>query len=300
MMQNVSLSSSIFMFLSLNAFCISQVIAYSPPPLPVVLPEVCQQQGSCSPDIALVDTALHSVQQDIHQMRHTINFTKRHACVPEDKTNLTDSATSATCLKANILMNLLQEAEEVAESLDLDTYYFHRQRFSPREVASLLLQGLGLLGATIFFGYLAYYAVGSLFVTGVLLVDILMDLPSIFAKAMFIPFFLIAAEIFIFGYFIVGSFSLLLVLASVVESCSFIFAHNPLVLECLGMATIVTAMLSLSTPVGASTCNVIDDRDAPGTQEVVCGQVKFADVAEDNDDDGNKNGDENEGEDEHQ
>jgi hypothetical protein len=59
-------------------------------------------------------------------------------------------------------------------------------------------------------------------------------------------------EIFIFGYFLVGSFSLLLVVASVIESCSFLFAHNPVVLECLGMATIATAMLSLSKPISAS------------------------------------------------
>ena len=58
-------------------------------------------------------------------------------------------------------------------------------------------------------------------------------------------------EIFIFGYFLVGSFSLVLVLASVIESCSFLFAHNPMVLEGLGVATIVTAMLSLTTPTGS-------------------------------------------------
>jgi hypothetical protein len=184
------LSSCFLVLLYLGAFCVFQTSAFGPHPVPVVLPDVCQE-GSCSPDIALVDTALHSIQQDIHQMRHTINFTKRHACEPQDNTNVTDSSTSSTCLKANILMNLLNEAEQVAGSLDLDTYYFHRQRFSPREVASLLLQGLGLLGAIILAGYMVYYAMGSLFVTGVLLVDILIDLPNIFAKAMFIPFFLI-------------------------------------------------------------------------------------------------------------
>lgn len=185
------LSSSVLLFLVLNTFCF-QVMAFflglHKAPVPVVLPEIYQEGGLS--EIALVDTALHSVQQDIHQMRHTINFTKRHACIPEDKQNVTEAVTS-TCLKANVLMNLLKEAEEVAGSLDLDTYYFHRQRFSPREVASLLLQGLGLLGSTIFFAYLVYYAIGSICVTGVLLIDILMDLPFVFAKAMYIPFFLV-------------------------------------------------------------------------------------------------------------
>lgn len=184
--------SSTLLFLVLNAFCVDAIafLGLHNPPVPVILREVYQKEGSS--DIALVDTALHSVQQDIHQMRHTINFTKRHACIPGDKFNITtDIATSSTCLKAHVLMNLLKEAEEVAGSLDLDTYYFHRQRFSPREIASLLLQGIGLLGATICFGYLLYYALASICVTGVLLVDILTDLPFAFATAMYIPIFLI-------------------------------------------------------------------------------------------------------------
>lgn len=283
----------------MNAICIQQVTGFfglHVAPVPVVVPHVCAEEGSCSSNIALVDTALHSVQQDIHQMRHTLNFTKRHACVipaGHYKLNLTDST---TCLKANVLMNLLKEAEEVAESLDLDTYYFHRQRYSPREIASILLQGLGLLGTTIFFGYLLYYAVGSVFVTGVLLVDIFMHLPFLFAKIMFIPFFLvgkieddnknmlyylsnivcmmmcfcvIVVEVFVFGYFLVGSFSLIVVLASVIESCSFLFAHQPVILEGLGVVTVVTAMLSLSKPFTSSNTSTIVNNKKEEGEDIV-------------------------------
>lgn len=143
-------------------------------------------------NVALIDTAMHSVQQDIHQMRHVINFTKRHACVEGQQTvSNTVSNDTVICTKAQILMNLLKEAEEVAAALDLDTYNFHRQRFSSREVASLLLQGVGLLGAAISFTYITYFAVASVFVTGVLMFEIVMDLPLLIAKAMYIPFFFI-------------------------------------------------------------------------------------------------------------
>lgn len=77
-------------------------------------------------NVALIDTAMHSVQQDIHQMRHVINFTKRHACVEGQQTvSNTVSNDTVICTKAQILMNLLKEAEEVAAALDLDTYNFH-------------------------------------------------------------------------------------------------------------------------------------------------------------------------------
>ena len=49
-----------------------------------------------------------------------------------------------------------------------------------------------------------------------------------------------------------GSFSLLVLLASTIESCTFLFAHNPLVLECLGVVTIIIAMLSLAQPGGSN------------------------------------------------
>ena len=57
-------------------------------------------------------------------------------------------------------------------------------------------------------------------------------------------------ELFFFGYFFVGSFSLVIALAAIIESASFLFAHSPTVLESVGVATIIVAMLSLSKPIG--------------------------------------------------
>lgn len=80
-------------------------------------------------------------------------------------------------------------------------------------------------------------------------------------------------ELFVFGYFLVGSFSLLVVLASVIESCSFLFAHNPVVLETLGVVTIVTAMLSLSKPIGSKPESiVITDSGDADSKEVASGK----------------------------
>jgi len=237
--------------------CVDQAGALRPVPEAVVLPKVCEDEGKgmCSSNVALMDTALHSIQQELHQMRHVINFTKRHTCVVPNSINVSDSKPSPQCEKATVLMKLLKESEDVAAALDLDTYYFHRHRFSAREVSSLFLQGVGLLGATIIFGYLLYYTVMSFFFTGVLFAEILLDLPNLFAKAMFIPFVFIVVEIFFFGYFFVGSFSLVIALAAIIESTSFIFARNPIVLECVGVATIIVAMLSFSKPIGRASAD---------------------------------------------
>lgn len=171
----------------LNFFFAQIGHAFGPAPEAVkviVLPEVSEEPSL--PDIALIDTALHSVQQELHQMRHTINYTARHTCVA-GRQNVSANE-SSTCLKAKVLINLLKEAEEVAKSLDMDTYYFQQLQFSPREVTSLLLQGLGLLGAAILFGYLSFYAMAGIFVSAELLFEIL---PFLFAKATLIPFFFI-------------------------------------------------------------------------------------------------------------
>ena len=89
----------------------------------------------------------------------------------------------------------------------------------------------------------------------------------------------LVVETFFFGYFLVGSFSLLVVLASAVESSLFVFGHNPKVLECAGLATLCVALLSLSKPItqelGSDNAKMAEEKtksvtDAEG-KDVACG-----------------------------
>ena len=191
--------NSVTLFILLS-FLLGHVTAWGshhPAATNVMTNQVCLDGHGCIGDISLVNTALHSIQQDLHQMIHALNFTKRHHCV-NSKATTNDSGSVATsiCLKAKVLTNLLKEAEELAGSLDIDTYYSHRQRFTSHQLASLFLQSLGLIGSITTLGYILYYVMGGLMVTGVLLVDIIMDLPQALAKIMYFPFILVGEFIY--------------------------------------------------------------------------------------------------------